>query len=103
MRVQGVDNYDQPVEGESFVTRRAAVLGAELGRELPRGRRTDGRGRGDGRARDGGADQRERGGGGRVGLDRVFEEMSDGRGSCVVRMKTANGVNCVGKRAWREA
>ena len=103
VRVQGVDNYDQPVEGESFVTRelRSSVLnwgesfrvgGGPMGVGVVMGvhvtvEQTNGNVVAEGV----------------VGLDRVFEEMSDGRGSCVVRMKTANGAICVGERAWREA
>ena len=102
MCLQGVDNYDQPVEGESFQTRelRSSVL--NWGESFRVGSGPMGVGvvmgvhvtveQASGKVVAEGV----------VGLDRVFEEMADGRGSCVVNMKTATGANCVRPCAWSE-
>ena len=92
--VRGVDNYDQPVEGEDFRTRDlrstvnwgesfrvgggpmgfSVVMGVHVSVEQPNGVVVSE---------------------GVVGLDVVFDAMKEGRGSYTVNMKANSGASCV--------
>lgn len=93
--VRGVDNYDQPVEGEDFRTRdlRSTVLnwgesfrvgGGPMGFSVVMGVHVS-------VEQPNGVVVSE----GVMGLDVVFDAMKEGRGSYTVNMKANSGASCV--------